>query len=183
MVQAAWEKDVDKRDEIARVGKRGDRWKFLVGGLLILAAVGYLIISGTATGAQFFITVDSLTSDPSYVGQTVRVSGAVDGTTISFDRENLIIEFTMSHIPEKFDNLADALHVSVTDPTASRVPVRVEGQVLPDLLSHEAQAIVTGQMGSDGVFHATELLLKCPSRFEELRPEQIIQAHPPEQES
>jgi cytochrome c-type biogenesis protein CcmE len=37
----------------------------------------------------------------------------------------------------------------------------------PDLLRHEAQAIVTGRMGEDGVFYADELLLKCPTRYEE----------------
>ena len=38
---------------------------------------------------------------------------------------------------------------------------------MPDLLQHEAQAILTGALGVDGVFYASELLLKCPSRFEE----------------
>ncbi|NJL57955.1 cytochrome c maturation protein CcmE [bacterium] len=34
---------------------------------------------------------------------------------------------------------------------------------MPDLLQHEAQAILTGTLGDDGVFYATELLLKCPA--------------------
>ena len=38
---------------------------------------------------------------------------------------------------------------------------------MPDLLQHEAQAIMTGRLGDDGVFYADELLLKCPSRYEE----------------
>jgi cytochrome c-type biogenesis protein CcmE len=44
--------------------------------------------------------------------------------------------------------------------------------VKPDLLRNEAQAIVTGSVGADGVFHAEELLLKCPTRYEEAVPEQ-----------
>jgi cytochrome c-type biogenesis protein CcmE len=44
--------------------------------------------------------------------------------------------------------------------------------VKPDLLRHEAQAIMTGQLGDDGIFHAEELLLKCPTKYEEAVPEQ-----------
>jgi cytochrome c-type biogenesis protein CcmE len=36
---------------------------------------------------------------------------------------------------------------------------------------HEAQAIITGKMTSDGVFYADEVLLKCPSKYEEVSPE------------
>jgi cytochrome c-type biogenesis protein CcmE len=43
---------------------------------------------------------------------------------------------------------------------------------LPDLLRNEAQAIVTGKLGEDGIFHADELLLKCPTKYEEAIPEQ-----------
>ena len=43
---------------------------------------------------------------------------------------------------------------------------------MPDLLQNEAQAIMTGKMGEDGVFYATELLLKCPTKYEEAVPEQ-----------
>jgi cytochrome c-type biogenesis protein CcmE len=42
----------------------------------------------------------------------------------------------------------------------------------PDLLRNEAQAIMTGRIGPDGVFHADELLLKCPSRYSDEVPSQ-----------
>jgi len=57
------------------------------------------------------------------------------------------------------------------DPSRSRVTVQYIGP-LPDLLRHEAQAIVTGKLGEDGIFHADELLLKCPTKYEEAVPEQ-----------
>jgi cytochrome c-type biogenesis protein CcmE len=41
-----------------------------------------------------------------------------------------------------------------------------------DLLRNEAQAIMTGKIGEDGVFYAEELLLKCPTKYEESVPEQ-----------
>ncbi|NIS79004.1 MAG: hypothetical protein GTO14_01995 [Anaerolineales bacterium] len=68
--------------------------------------------------------------------------------------------------------LAQVLRQAVTDPTAARLQVEYIGPK-PDLLRHEAQAIVTGQMGEDGVFYADELLLKCPTRYEDEIPLQI----------
>ncbi len=177
MAQATWEKSSTAAVQLQQSKRGGDRLKFIIGGVLILAAVGYLIVSGTMTGARYFITVDELLANPEYVGQSVRVSGAVLGPSIQYDTDTLTIEFTVANIPAEFENLAQALHDSVNNESATRIPVVVKNQVKPDLLQHEAQAIMTGELGADGVFYATELLLKCPSRFEEAGPEQAI-AHP-----
>jgi cytochrome c-type biogenesis protein CcmE len=42
----------------------------------------------------------------------------------------------------------------------------------PDLLKNEAQAILSGTVNADGSFTATEVLLKCPTKYEEAVPEQ-----------
>ncbi len=138
--------------------------------MLILAAVAYLIISGTSAGARYFMTVDELVKNPEYVGKTVRISGAVIGETIQYDEKNLIINFTIANIPTEYQNLAEELHAAATDPSRTQLAVRIENQVKPDLLQHEAQAILTGTLNEDGSFQATELLLKCPTRFEEANP-------------
>jgi cytochrome c-type biogenesis protein CcmE len=165
MAEATWEKSA-----VSSVKTSSGRWKFLIGGVLILAAVAYLIISGTGAGARYFITVDELVRNPDYVGKTVRISGAVIGDTIQYDARNLIINFTIANIPTDYQNLAEELHAAATDASRTRIPIRVENQVKPDLLQHEAQAILTGTLGQDGVFQATELLLKCPTRFQEADP-------------
>lgn len=167
-----WEKSLDN----APAKKLNmDKLKFWIGGLLIFGAIAYLIIMNTFSGAQYFITIDELLSDAKYVGQTVRVSGAVIGKTIVYDDQNLIMDFTIAHINTENENLAYALHVAAADDsTASRIPVHIENQVKPDLLQHEAQAILTGKLGEDGVFYATEILLKCPSRYEDNVPNQAV---------
>lgn len=169
MAEMSWEKPTAST---APKSFGGERIKFVVGGLLLLGAVVYLMISGTIGGAQYFITVDQLVTSPEYAGQTVRISGAVDGDTIVYDGENLIIDFTIANIPLETTDLALTLHNAVNDPSATRLNVHIEGEVKPDLLQHEAQAILTGTLGADGMFNATELLLKCPSRYEESIPEQ-----------
>lgn len=155
----------------SRKAKKPERLKFLIGGGLILASVIYLLVSGTLQGARYFITVDDLLHDNAYRGKTVRISGAVDGESIEYDSENAIIRFEIVNIPGEFDDLASALQAALADSTASRLSILVKDEAIPDLLQHEAQAILTGALEPDGIFHASELLLKCPSRFEETSPE------------
>ena len=73
---------------------------------------------------------------------------------------------------ERTGGLAAVLHAAVSDPNAPRLEV-VYDDVKPDLLQHEAQAIMRGQVGKDGRFYADEVLLKCPTRYEEEVPEQV----------
>lgn len=166
MAELSWEKPKNLRK-----AKRSERYKFLVGGVLILLAVLYLLVSGTLQGARYFITVNDVVSDRAYLGKTVRISGAVDGETIDYDSENAIIRFEIVNIPGEFDDLATALRDALADSAATRLRIVVEDEAIPDLLQHEAQAILTGSLEADGVFHASELLLKCPSRFEETSPQ------------
>jgi len=83
----------------------------------------------------------------------------------------------VAHVPadgpelETEGGLAEALHQAVIDPSRARMTVVYVG-VKPDLLRHEAQAIVTGHVDNDGIFYADELLLKCPTRYEEALPDQ-----------
>jgi cytochrome c-type biogenesis protein CcmE len=170
MAEATWEKP----KSAGLPSNKGGRWKFLVGGLLILGAVGYLIATGMTAGARYYITVDDLVGKAEYAGKSVRVAGVVLGNTIEYDDKNLILNFTVANVPMDYDNLADALHNAALNPAATRIQVRVENQVKPDLLRHEAQAIMTGKLDADGIFHATELNLKCPTRFEEAQPGQEI---------
>jgi len=154
------------------------RTKFIFGGLLILAAVVYLIVSSTQASAEYFMTVDELKAEgQSVIGKSLRASGAVIGDTIQYDPQTLTLSFDVAHVPgdnadiEAQGGLAYVLHEAVTDPSRARIKVVYVGPK-PDLLRDEAQAIMTGHLGEDGVFYADELLLKCPTKYEEAVPEQ-----------
>ncbi len=153
--------------------ERPGRAKFLIGGLLIVAAIVYLIASSTQASAQYYLTIDELVAKGEAVeDRDIKISGAVDGDTIEYDAKSLTLKFTIINIPADLDEieeaggLAEVLHQAIMDEDASRLAVVYEGP-MPDLLRHEAQAIVTGRVGEDGVFYAEELLLKCPTRYEE----------------
>lgn len=138
------------------------RAKFLVGGLVILVAVGYLIVSSFGSSAQYFLTVAELRAKGAdIIGDDVRISGVVDGDSIVYDAQSLRLEF---NVVDSLDDVSNALHVVYFGPK-------------PDLMQHEAQAIVEGIWQDDGVFYAhnraDSLLLKCPTRYDEEFPEQV----------
>jgi cytochrome c-type biogenesis protein CcmE len=159
--------------------RSGGRLKFIIGGLLIIAAIVYLIISSTKANAQYFFTIDELKSrGQSVVGQNIRISGAVIGDSIQYDPQSLALSFTIANVPadnkqiEEQGGLAAVLHNAVTDPSRTRMQAVYVGPK-PDLLRDEAQAIMTGHVDADGVFYADELLLKCPTKYEEAVPSQV----------
>ena len=164
--------------EQAATVKSTGKMKFIVGGLLIIAAIVYLIMSSAQANAQYFMTIDEVGANGSGLqGRDLRVSGAVVGDSIQYDPQSLTLTFTVAHIPgdnkeiEQSGGLAEVLHLAVSDPSRSKMEVVYNGPK-PDLLRNEAQAIMTGSIGQDGKFYADELLLKCPTRYEEAVPEQ-----------
>jgi cytochrome c-type biogenesis protein CcmE len=153
--------------------------KFLIGGFLFLVAVIFLIIGATRATAEFFITVRELQeSEKDLTGKNLRVSGAVLGDSIFYDSNTGLLYFAIAHIPgdeddiEALGGLSLALHQAVNDITTPRLTVIYEG-LPPDMLRHEAQAILTGTLNDEGIFEAEELLLKCPSKYEDAVPDQV----------
>jgi len=154
------------------------RSKFVIGGLFILAAVVYLIASSTQASAEYFMTIEEVREkEAEIVGKSLRISGAVIGDTINYDPDTLTITFTVAHVTgdnseiEEQGGLAQVLHEATKDPSRPQLEVVYVGPV-PDLLQNEAQAIMTGYVDADGIFYADELLLKCPTKYEEAVPDQ-----------
>ena len=154
------------------------RTKFILGGVLILAAVVYLIASSTKASAEYFMTVNEVKSQgAAAVGKSLRLSGAVLGDTIQYDANTLTLTFDVAHVSgdnneiEAQGGLAKVLNDAVNDPNRQHIKIVYEGPK-PDLLRGEAQAIMTGKLGADGIFYADELLLKCPTKYEQAVPQQ-----------
>ncbi|MBT3314936.1 MAG: cytochrome c maturation protein CcmE [Anaerolineae bacterium] len=152
--------------------------KFIIGGLFILAAVVYLIASSTQASAEYFMTIEEVREqEAEIVGKSLRISGAVLGDSINYDPDTLTITFTVAHVTgdndeiESSGGLAKVLHDAVREEGTPRLDIVYNGP-MPDLLQNEAQAIMTGHIKADGIFYADELLLKCPTKYEEAVPEQ-----------
>ncbi len=149
------------------------KMKYIVAGSLIVAAVVYLIVTSTGSTAHYFLTIEEIRAmDQEVTDRRFTVSGAVLGETIDYDSSQPRLTFTIVQVPgdpkevQRAGGLAKVLHDAVNNPDAPRLTVVYE-DVKPDLLQHESQAIIRGQLGEDGRFYADELLLKCPTRYEE----------------
>ena len=158
MAQATWTKEESALDK-----PRANRTKFIVGGLLMAVAVVFLVFNALRGNTQLYVTVQEYYSQQSkFAGRDLRVSGWVLGDTIQFtqiDANNSRLEFD---IVDDIANPGQRLHiVALNEP-------------MPDLLQHEAQALVEGS-AKGGTFLANEggLFLKCPTRYEELEPGEV----------
>jgi cytochrome c-type biogenesis protein CcmE len=170
--------DFRNSNECKGVDYMGGKGKFIFAGLLIVAAVAYLIVSSTGQSAHRFVTIEELTEmGDEAIGTNTTISGAVLGDTIVYDDSIPQVTFTIAQVPgtmeeiEAAGGLAQVLAEAVNNPNAPRMEIVLQ-DIKPDLLQHEAQAIIRGQLHDDGRFYAEEVLLKCPTRYEEALPEQ-----------
>jgi cytochrome c-type biogenesis protein CcmE len=155
MADATW---VNKGDQ-ALTESKNNRIKFVVGGVLLVTAIVYLVVNAMSGNTQLYKTVEEFYSEQSrLMGRDLRVSGMVMGDSIQFTQIDAVttrLEFDI------VDNARDP---------GRRLHVVAMNEPMPDLLQHEAQALIEGRADEDGVFHANQggLLLKCPTRYEEL---------------
>lgn len=128
--------------------------KFIIGALIIFAAIGYLVFSAMGSAGAYYMEVgELLTTAPEYYGKNVRVSGIVVDETVDYNAPELILRF------------------NIADKQGHQLPIYFHGP-RPDNFSRAAEAIVEGKFDQDGVFYAKSLLLKCPSRYEDYGGEQ-----------
>ncbi len=79
--------------------------KFIIGGIIILAALAFLFYM-TTENSMFFITVDELYErGDSLIDQSVQITGAVIGESIAYDSETMVVTFTIAHMPADMELL------------------------------------------------------------------------------
>jgi cytochrome c-type biogenesis protein CcmE len=123
--------------------------KFIIGGVIIVVAVIFLVAQSIgSTGAYYMTVADLNTRTDDLMGQKIRVSGAVVQESEDWNASELMLKFLM------------------TDETGDEVLVSFHGS-RPSNFSRATEAIVEGELMPDGTFRADNLLLKCPSRYEE----------------
>ena len=81
-----------------------------------------------------------------FYGRQVRISGTVHKESIDWNPKTMILKF----------HIADG---------ADMFPVEYTG-VIPDTFHHSETVVAEGKYTPAGVFEATTLLVKCPSKYE-----------------
>ncbi len=140
---------------------KSNRLKFIIGGVLLVAAIAYLVVNAMSGNTQLYKTVNEYYAEQGRLtDRDLRIAGVVVGDSIQFievDAQTTRLEFD---VVDDLDNPEPKLHiVAINEPK-------------PDLLQHKAQALIEGRADENGVFMVNPggLLLKCPTRYEELDP-------------
>jgi cytochrome c-type biogenesis protein CcmE len=134
-----------------RPARRRMRWSFVVAGAAIAGAILYLVVANTGASARYYMTVGELRACASCAAQTVRVAGTVTAGSVARDAATQTVRFTIS------------------DGTAASGLAVIYGGVVPDVFKAGVQVVVEGRL-SHGVFQASSLLAKCPSKFQSATP-------------
>jgi cytochrome c-type biogenesis protein CcmE len=126
------------------------RTKFLIGGAFVLGTAGYLMASSIRETGQYYLTPQELAakaaSDPSIARTGVKMGARVVPGSIQRSPGGKEVAFRVSD-------------------GAREIPVVYRG-IIPDTFTDSVDVVVEGRLANDGTFHATTLLAKCASRYE-----------------
>ena len=120
--------------------------KFLIGGIIVFLAIGYLVFMGFQDSVTYYYTVSELMEQGSSIyDQNVRVKGQVAPDSVEQEAAGRILRFA----------IIDG---------ENTLSVTYQG-VVPDTFKVGAEVVVEGQFNSNGIFQAHTLMPKCPSRY------------------
>jgi cytochrome c-type biogenesis protein CcmE len=126
------------------------RSKFLLGGLVVLGTAGYLMASSIKDTAVYYLTPGELSAktvaDPTFFETGVKVGARVVPGSIKREAGGRQVAFAISDGAKTYN----VIYRGIT----------------PDTFTDGVDVVVEGRLGRDGTFHATTLLAKCASRYE-----------------
>jgi len=126
--------------------------RVFLGAFFILAAVGVLIYGSLQGTQQYYMTLAEMRARKDVASlQSVRIGGGLAPNTTVVNSKEVSAQFTL------------------TDGT-NTLPVVYKG-VLPDTFEASSEVIAEGKLGSDGVFRASLVLAKCPSKYDPAKTE------------
>ena len=120
--------------------------KFLIGGIIVFLAIGYLAYMGFESSATYYYTVgEFIERGNSSYSENVRVKGQVVPGSVEQGSAGSTLRFTIIDGEES-------------------LPVAYQG-VVPDTFKVGTEVVVEGQLNSAGIFQAHTLMPQCPSRY------------------
>ncbi len=115
--------------------------------MVVVVALGFLAYMLVNQFSTYYLTVSEFWEKGDSVnGKQLRVGGQIVTESVHWDTESVTLSFT----------LADG---------EARLPVVYKGAV-PDTFRADSDIIVEGKLEPQGVFGATKLITKCPSKYE-----------------
>jgi cytochrome c-type biogenesis protein CcmE len=139
--------------------------KFVAGFAVIGVCFFYLVVTGFQNTSMYYFTVSELEArETEFLGRRIKLAGRVVPNTIKRDDQGMAVRFT------------------IWEPTGSEASstglrtITYNG-IVPDTFKDEADVVLEGVTGDDGVFKAETLLAKCPSKYEGKSYEEMKEVH------
>jgi cytochrome c-type biogenesis protein CcmE len=118
--------------------------KFVAGGAVIVAALGYLVYAGVSQSVVYFVTPSELQAAP-ISGKAYRLGGMVTKGSVAWDPASLRLGFVLSD-------------------GRTSIPVRHTGAA-PDLFGEGRGAVVEGTWSGDGYFKSSLIMAKHSEEY------------------
>ncbi len=124
------------------------RKKYLIGGIILLVVVGYLLYLSFGSSVSYYVTVSEFfTRGTELYDTNVRVAGKIADSNIGWHADDLSLKFDITE-------------------GGDIMPVIYQG-AKPSGFKAGSDVMVEGKYHSDGIFRASQIILKCPSKYEE----------------
>ena len=125
--------------------------KLVIGGGIILLVVIYLFWTGMKDSSSYYMEIDKFFQQKEeLVGKGTRINGKLVKESVNWNAQSLILTFQLTD-----DGGTDTLNV------------RHKG-VAPDTFEEAPSDVVEGKY-VNGIFNATNIMTKCPSKYEAKR--------------
>ena len=125
------------------------RKRYFIGGGILLVVVVYLLYLSFGSSVSYYVTVSEFFDRGDELYDTnVRVAGKIADNSIEWNAADLQLMFTVTEGGES-------------------MPVVYNG-AQPSGFRAGSTILVEGKYDSDGVFRASQLILKCPSKYESI---------------
>jgi cytochrome c-type biogenesis protein CcmE len=111
----------------------------------VLGVAAALVLNAFQSNLVFFFSPSQVLANEAPLGRAFRIGGMVEAGSVKRQNDGLTVRF------------------NVTD-TARTVPVVYTG-ILPDLFREGKGVVAQGQLGTDGVFHASQVLAKHDENY------------------
>jgi cytochrome c-type biogenesis protein CcmE len=129
--------------------------QMLIGATAVALLIGWYGWSQVEEGAFTYYKTLGEFQTAGAVGVPVRVHGYVVDGTIERDVAGKQVSFAVQELAPHAGGSAEGA-----------MPVVYASLEVPDLFKDGAEVVVEGKLASNGSFEATNLLAKCPSKFE-----------------
>ncbi len=122
--------------------------RFIVGAVLIAAAVSYLVYAGIRSTSMYYFDMDEfLARRAAHAGEDLRVKGWVRAGSVRWDATTNDLAFELAR-----------------KDGSEPVPVAYKG-ILPDMFAEGREVVVEGRYDVPGL-HAKQIMTSCPSKYE-----------------